>query len=71
MKVLIIKSSQPLSWYRDKIGEYFEVDKTIISNDISEFYQLTNDYRVIDILDCKTRTELRPDKFKRLIKNIV
>ena len=66
MKVLITKSSKPLAWYKYNIGDFFEVDETIYDNN---FYQLKNDpHKLIDIDDCLTTKELRPEKIKRLLK---
>ena len=52
MKVMIIKASDPLFWYADKIGQVFEVEKDPESLPGYQLY-ICADYGRIFGLDCK------------------
>jgi len=67
MRVLIVKVSRPLSWYKNQVGSSFDVyEDELYDSEYRRVYEVKDSHKVIDAQDCKTNIQLRNDKMKRL-----
>jgi len=68
MQVKIVNSTVKYSWYKDKIGEVFDVELVNIKYIDTPYYQLIND--PIYLIRIEDATILRYDKTKKILDKL-